>query len=605
MKPYNGLTIGLLFIVALCGMAKAQNSSFQAHVNKTTITMNETLTLQLSLSGGPKSMGRPSLPPLKGFRTSFAGQSQNYSFINGQASSEVTYSYILVPQAPGNYTIPALSLTMQGQTLTTQPISIKVVSGSKAPSPSRPSAKQPSSSRSSSNTPQRNLFVTTAIDKKKPHVGEALTLTFRFYHRVYRIGQLSYAPPETTGFLSEDLPPERRLAETINGLAYSIVELKTALFPTSPGKFTIGPAALQVQIRNLSRRFDFDSIFDDFFSSGKAVTLRSDPIQMTVLPLPKENRPKHFNGDVGHYQISASIDKTSVQVHEPLTLTVTISGKGNIKAIAEPPLPPMEGFKSYETLSSLNISKTGYRVHGSKVFKTVLKPEVSGSLTIPSLSFSFFDPRTRSYITKETSPIQVHVSPSDTPEGSPASAPVITPEGVKIIGKDIRFIKEAAPPKPFQMPFHKSLFFLWMNLIPGLSFLTIWSSKTIHARAHADPVGMAFRRARVKAEKNLRTAKHHLQKEDFAAYYAHAHKIFLEYLGDKTAAPAHGLTWDKVQEQLNKTNASKDLIRDTQYLWENFDMVRFTPSLLNKEEAQKHMQAMKVFLKDLESVWKK
>ncbi|MBK8575415.1 MAG: protein BatD [Elusimicrobia bacterium] len=465
----------LLFCVATLGSnGHAADLTFTAEVDRTTLTMNDTLTLQLTFSGGRISIPQPSLSDIPGFRATFAGQSQNISYVNGQVTSQVIFSFALAPLSPGEHVIPSVSMTVGGQTLSTNPIPIKVITGSASPAPANSAGQQNQNNVAHGG---RTLFVTTTVDKKTATVGEQITLLFRFYSRAPLLSQPNYRPPDTTGFMSEDLPPQRQYVTNVEGIRYQVVELATALFPTSSGKFTIGPASLECNVQDFRDPFG-DGFFQNLFTRGQAVTLRSDPLAITVRSVPETGRPATFRGDVGRFQISASFDKKSAKVHDPLTLTVTVSGEGNVKALSQPPLPETKEFKTYETLSSLNVDKKDGRLRGSKVFTTVMKPEVSGDLTFPPLSLSFFDPQTKEFRTVSTKPLTLSVAPADptAASGSGVSFTAVS-EGLKEMGRDIRFIKTQGVVGPQKGPIQNRPWFPYVQLAPGLLFGAIWAGR--------------------------------------------------------------------------------------------------------------------------------
>ncbi|MGQ0644685.1 MAG: BatD family protein [Elusimicrobiota bacterium] len=577
---------------------RADDVSFEASVDRNVVTMNDTLRLQLAISGGGLNAPRPSLPPIPGFRAHSAGQSQNFSFVNGRTSSQVVYSYALEPQAPGDYTIPAFTLEAGGKTLSTPPIPVKVLSGASPPAAPPPDSAAPPPGRI------RDLFVTAETDKKTAYVGEPLTLTFRFYSRARLASQPAYSPPDTTGFLAEDLPPQRQYTASLEGRNYAVVELKTALFPTAPGAFTIGPASLQCRVQDFSRGGDpFQSLFEEFFSAGQAVTLRTDPIAVRVLPLPEAGRPEGFRGDVGRYAVSAALDKSAVDLHEPVTLTVTVSGEGNVKALSAPALPPLDGFKVYETVSSLNVAKEDYRVRGSKVFKTVLKPDVTGALEVPPVSFGFFDPAAGAYRVARSEPLRLTVRPS--PGGgraAPAPAPLL--EDLKVMGRDIRFIQRNARLRPRKDSFTAAPAFAFLNFFPALAFAGLWGNRLLRARRAADPLGLSFRRALRKARAGLARAEPFLREGNAPAYEAALQKILLDYLGDKLKRPARGLAWAEVEEELRRRAAPGETVAELEALWSGLDRARFAPAPSDEDGARRRGRALRDILQKLEGVWR-
>lgn len=579
----------LIFLVlgtarpAFCGDAR-----LTAQVDRTDISMNDTATLRLTLFGGRLQGGRPELPEIPGLRATFAGQSQNFSFVNGDVSSQITYTYALAPQSPGVHVIPALTLEIDGQQLSTDPITLRVVSGSVSPpTPAAP----PTAAPASPNIPKgRDLFVTTTVDKKKAFVGEAVTMTFRFYTRVRLLNQPNYQPPDTTGFLAEDLPPQKQYVTTVNGTQYQVIELATALFPSAPGTATIGSASLECRVQDFSRDpfgGDTPSLFDDFFTQSRRLVLRSDPLTIAIRALPAEGRPASFQGDVGRYKISATVDKTAVALHEPLSLTVTVEGDGNVKALSKPALPSLQGFKTYETLSSLNIEKKDGRVRGSKVHTTVLKPDVTGDLVIPPIEFSFFDPETGRYQTGRTRSLTVRVQPGETEAvgsgvsyGAPA-APL--GEGIKEITQDIRYIRPHLSLTPAHPPLHERSWFRSLQWIPACLFLIFWVVTA--ARRRWDLANLWESPAR-RARRAVARARS-LRAQDPSAHHEALHRAFLTYLGKRFKTNSTGLTWTETEALLTRAGYSNSQRRQVGQLWDEFDRIRYAPGAITADDGDR------------------
>src|SRR5205807_1584556 len=69
----------------------------------------------------------PNLPAIPNLPMTYVGPSSQFSVVNGQVSSSVTFNFTLTPRQPGEYTIPALMAEVGGEKLTTQPLKLKVV----------------------------------------------------------------------------------------------------------------------------------------------------------------------------------------------------------------------------------------------------------------------------------------------------------------------------------------------------------------------------------------------------------------------------------------------------------------------------------------------
>ncbi|MGB2803512.1 MAG: BatD family protein, partial [Candidatus Zixiibacteriota bacterium] len=284
------LTIGLFLLLLLVRSGLAQNISFNASVDRTEVSVGEQITLTVSVSGDVKSIPQPELPSLDEFNVYSAGRSQNFTYVNGRLSASVTFNYVLVPRKAGKLTIGPASIKLDGKTYQTTPIQITVASEGKTPSSPAPSKEEKSTTK-----PQlsgKDIFMETVVDKRKAYVNEQIVLTLRFYQGIRLFDNAHYTLPPLIGFWAEDLPPKKQYHKTVNGKQYLVHEIKTALFPTSTGKVTIGPAELKCVVEDADRFFrDPFSVFDRNLSNllrqGKPQILKSKPIQIEVLSPPE------------------------------------------------------------------------------------------------------------------------------------------------------------------------------------------------------------------------------------------------------------------------------------------------------------------------------
>ena len=401
--------------------ARAADFQIGASLDRNQIAMNEQAVLSVTVTGSGNDLPQPQLPGMADFQVYNAGRSQSFTWINGKASASVTYNYVLTPMKEGHFTIPGVRIQAQGQTAETPPMTLDVEKGEANAAqgsarmegaPARPQAHGPPA-----------VFITGTVDKTSVDVGEPITFTFRLYHRVPLMSRPSYQPPEMSGFWTEDLPPQRNFSEIVKGMPYNVTEVRTALFPSSPGKAHIGSASLTVNLENFGTDPFGSDFFAQFFGQGEEKVLRTEPITITVRPLP-EPKPPEFKGAVGEYTLDAQVDKQKITVGQPITLTVTVSGRGNIKSLPDLPLPALANFRTFDANAATNIEKKDGWVSGSKVYKTVLIPTASGELTIPSVPFAYFDTQSHAYRVLHTHPIVVHVAPgAGAPSGSYAAGP--------------------------------------------------------------------------------------------------------------------------------------------------------------------------------------
>ncbi|MBI5623241.1 MAG: protein BatD [Elusimicrobia bacterium] len=561
--------------------ARGADILIHASVDKTSVALNDQIVLEVSVAGPHTSMPNPKLPSLPNFSVYDSASSHNISFINGKVSSSIVYTYVLVPRFVGKAVIGPVTLTAEGTTVQTDSIEIEVVppAGARVPGQGPASPKpSPSGSRPTPGAP--DIFVMADVDKKKPYVNEQVTLSVKFFTSVQLLGNPQYDAPKISGFLAEDLPPERHGTVEHRGRSYYYSEIRTALFPASAGKLVIGPATVRAQVqKDVTIDPYAPDFFQRFFSQGfvgsEDKVLSSEPVELRAEALPSAGKPPDFTGAVGRFGITAAVDRTDPKAGEAVNLTVTVQGTGNVKALGEVRLPPMPSFRVYDTVSSMSLDRAKDVVNGSKVFKTVLVPKVSGPLMIPSVSFHYFDPAKGQYIQASTPPILLKVGEGDASGAATAAAPT---GRLSTVSEDIRYLK----PSPGISSATRVLETVAgggnAHTLPFLLFAAVLSMTMYQEKLASDPKGRRFRGALKAARKRIHQAQD-LKAKDPKAAAALLSEALTRYLGDKLDAPASGLTLRRVVELLgSKAPGLGRELDSVKELWEELDLLRFAPA---------------------------
>jgi hypothetical protein len=532
------------------------DTSFTASVDKTTLTLDDQLTLTLTVEGQMRSIPEPTLYSLRGFHVYSSGRSQQLSLVNGQFSASVTFNYILQPTTVGKHTIGSAEITLDGQTYRTQPIEVEVLEG-RVPTPTPP--EQAPAAGAPPQLAGQDLFVEAVVDKDGAYIGEQVTYTFRFYQGVELFGaDLRYGKPETTGFWTEGLPPQNQYYQVVAGRRYLVTEVKMGLFSTVVGAQTIGPASLHIE---------------GFFSSQ---TLETDPLTVQTLPLPQEDQPADFSGAVGQYRVTAWLDKSEATVNEPVTLSFKVSGTGNVQTVPEPLWPELEGFRSYEAKSTTSTSIEDYRVQGEKTFEKLFIPKEAGQYTIPPFRLTYFDPEAGVYRTAETEPLALTVKPGALE--SPPVAPGNQQQAVTLVGRDIRHIK-AAPPVLRDQGKHlyQSSLFLSSWALPPLLVIGAVLYQRQRQRLRQDVRYARLRRAHKTARKRLARAKKLMKGQDSKEFYGEVARAITGYLADKINVPAAGLRLEEMTRELERRGADQQTVDRLNRCWAECDLGRFAP----------------------------
>ena len=324
---------------------------------KSQVSIGEQFQVVFELNAEGERFKGPDFKDWRVLSGPMSSTSSSIQIINGQMNRSFTqsYTYIITATKEGEFSIGSAEVVVDGKTYKSQPLTVKVVRGSATTS----------SGSNNQNKQQgltdKDLFLRAIIDKNEVVTGEQVIVTYRIYTRVpvssVSVTKLSAFPGFWTKDLLSDKDALQQTTETINGEEYTVADIrKMALFPQKNGKLTIEPMELEcvAQVRtqtNRQRSRDpFESFFNDpFFNRGISNVqkhLVSESLSVEVKPLPGQGKPMNFSGAVGQFGISSSIDKTSLKTNDAITLSYTISGKGNVELAELPPLqfpPDFEG----------------------------------------------------------------------------------------------------------------------------------------------------------------------------------------------------------------------------------------------------------------------
>ncbi|MCB9567544.1 MAG: protein BatD [Myxococcales bacterium] len=466
--------------------------AIQARLAANAIEVGESVELivEVSREGGSEDLPEPRLPDLAAMGLAVEGPTTNYrtqtSWINGRSSSSVrlTYVYYLIPSKPGRFELP-VTLKDGARTVRAPSIPVLEVSGeAPAATATAPEANaKPTDARG-------DVFVWAMIDKPSLYVGEQLTYTMEVYERVRFQNIHLRELPGFQDFWSEELPEGRQRNELVAGVAYRVHPgLRRALFPQRAGNLRITPAQVGVGLR---RRV-----------SGQA-------IEVEVKPLPAEGQPAGFSANnVGRYQLSASVDRQAVKVGEPLTLSLTIRGTGNIKILDPGAWPELPGFRRYDPKVETQ-ALTGDVIGGARRYDFLLIPEAAGPLTIPAHTLDFFDPSEGAYRKARSQPITIEVSGDPgAAAGAPAGPEPSAPPPPPATDDDL-------PPAPIYTP----------DALPRVEVAEPWLTPTrwTLGMIGAPALGLValgaraiLRRARGDAASQARAARQAAEREGIAA----------------------------------------------------------------------------------------
>ncbi|HEV2096113.1 MAG TPA: BatD family protein [Chthoniobacterales bacterium] len=362
----------------------------------------------------------------------YSGQSQLVEGRNFQFSYSFVYTYTVMPLRAGTFQIPPQSVRSGASTAQTPALTLNVADSSVRPSRSN--------RRSEPADPSKIGFIELILTKSTAYVGEMIPAEVRvgFNARVPVESLGSGIQIAGQGFTTQKFPEPRQGLETRNGKSYAVWTFKTALSAARPGKIEIGPTEMTPVVRiaqsNPRRQalpndlFDMDDpFFNSFFndpafqpSVPREITLKSEAQTIEVKPLPA-NAPREFSGAIGSFSLRAEAKPTTAQIGDPITVTTTVSGRGNFDRVAAPDFEDDRGWHKYPPNGTFK-KDDEVGISGVKTFETVLSANESKQ-SIPPVTFAFFDPIKAGYITLHSEALPVRVQGGAAPAASASAAP--------------------------------------------------------------------------------------------------------------------------------------------------------------------------------------
>lgn len=573
-----------------------------ASVNRTVIPLNQKfmLTVELSGEGANELQQDPSFPTsMDDFVAPYGGSStsQNIQIINGRMSITRSIQYNFIATKIGKFVIDPISVEYKGKKYSTKPINIELVKA--ATQPKQPQHQQRRPTVRAEDTIENNLFLRAVVNKTKVYQNEPILLSYRIYFKVninsYGLSKL----PNTAGFWAEDfeLPQSPQTYEEVwNGRKFMVAEIKKmALFPTGPGKKTIDPMAIdcEVRVRRRARTRDIFDFFDDpFFGRTVRQRIVSQPITIIVMPLPEEGKPTDFSGAVGHFNIKANVDKTSVETNEAVNLKLKISGRGNIKILPKPTINISSDIEQYPPSIHENISRSGNTISGSKIFEYVLIPRLPGVQKIKPLRFSYFDLLSRSYKSLMTPEIQINVKKGK--KLFVSTGPGFIREEVKLLGQDIHYIEQAIPRfRKIGFYYYQSLSFILLIIVPLLVM-----GGAIGYRRYTDKLAenVAYARSRKAtqiANNQLKRAKKLLNEKTQKEFYAEVSKALSGFLANKLNVEEAGMMTEQVKNLLAEQKVEEKSVTEYFDCLQLCDYQRFAPASSGTAQMQSLYQKAK------------
>ena len=590
----------LLFIACAVPMALwAQDDPTLTVSTKKQVMVGERFQVVFEANAEGKNFQAPSFNGFTVLGGPFTSTSSNFSMVNGSMSHTVkcTYTFALQANQEGNFHIGSASLNVKGTKVSSEPFDIKVIpdDGSHAAPSGGGASSSQGQSQQNTNDPQvsgKDLFLRVIPSKKSAYVGEQVVLTYKLYTKVPVSSVSLSRMPSYAGFWTKDISDNsgtlKQSSEYINGIEYTSAEVnKVVIVPQRSGKLTLDPMLLEciAQVRterNNSRSMDpFDVFFNDPFFNRNIVNVKkeltSQTINLEVKNLPENGKPASFAGAVGNYNFRSDIDKTELSTNEAVTITLTVSGTGNVELLQMPtPVFPPD-FEVYDPKITTSTDVNSQGLTGTKKAEYLVIPRRAGSFTIPAIEFSYFNPSNESYQTLSSEPYEIQVEKgtgSDDGGGIFAS----NQEDIKYLGSDIRHIMTGnAHLKPMHTVFFGSAaYFVALLVLLALFIILLFVLKK-REQLTQDTAANRNRKADKVARGRLKNAYQHLKAKDQEKFYVEMSQALWGYIADKLGIERSKLSMDTVSETMKGKNVPDELTQQFIDTLNSCEFARFAP----------------------------
>lgn len=571
-------TIFGLLLAAVVAMAQTLTGSAPSHVAvgeqfRLTYTVNTQNVSDFRAGSIPNEL-EVLIGPNRSMQSS-------YQMINGHtsSSSSITYTYIVCASKNGTYTISPAHIVVDGKTISSNSLTIKVSGSAQSNSgSSRQHRNEEEEIRDAgSQISGSDLFIKVSANKKRVHEQEPILLTYKVYTLV-GLTSLRGDMPDLKSFYTQevDLPQQKSFSvETLNGRTYKTTTWSQyVMFPQTTGKLEIPSITFEGIVVQQNRNID---PFEAFFNGGSGYVevkkkIQAPGIEIQVDPLPE--RPANFSGGVGKFNVSAQLDKTETKANDPISMRIIVSGTGNLKLIKQPVVNLPKDFDKYEPKVTDKSKLTTNGIEGSMVYDLLIVPRHQGQYEIPPVEFTYFDTAENAYKTVKSESFTLDVA-----KGSGAGAVNdFSGQDLQELNKDIRYIKTGSTNQHSLNDFFFGSSAYWISLcLLAMVFVSLFVIFRQRAIDNANVTKARGKKANKVATKRLKKASRLMADNKPGEFYDEVLRALWGYVGDKMNIPVEQLSHDNISMRLAERNVDETVISQFIGALDECEFERYAP----------------------------
>lgn len=562
-----------LAIASITIGASARSPEIVVGIEPAAISLGQAAQLTVTVQG--EADYTPNIPAVNGLSFEPVGQSRQIRIINGAMSANVSHTFMVIPGREGIFTIPGIKVGNGRDIATSQPVALEVLPAGRSAAThmshgqgTLPAPKLDDNGEDRiAPDPNSFGFLRIVSPKKTFRVGEMVPVELRAYFRAGVELRVDGLPRlNSDAFTMNKLGNEpARGQQVIDGVPFTVFSWPTAITAVKAGDYELSveiPTTVTVRqqaARPRARgRSAFDDVFDDPFfnqffgrATQKQVVLRSQAGAVKILPLPVENRPEEFSGAVGTFDITAEAMPIHATAGDPVMFQLKISGSGNFDRVTTPVFEQSDSWKPYQPTVKFSPADSA-GLSGEKTFERALVPLQSGTLEIPALAFSFFDPVKDDYVTRHTTPIQIKVAPAPVATTTPLHAGPATASG-NTASPDAPVAsrpQQARAPLSIPSRLGNAWIIAIVLLVAAATSAATWFIRRKRWTA-VDPVKPRLSDSRATVSAQMQTMESAVERGSALDFFTAARRALLIQLGLRWNLPPESITPEDIHTRMN------------------------------------------------------
>jgi molecular chaperone GrpE (heat shock protein) len=560
----------LFFTLLLTGVSLKLHAqiTFDAQVSKNRLGINERLRVDFVMNENGDNFSPPSFTNFQ--VVSGPQQSVNRSWVNGVSSFSKTYTYFLTPKVKGKLTLGQAQITIQGEVYKTSPIEIEVTEA----------VEKPNDPNNIDYITDENIRLVAEISNSSPYLNEGISVVYKLYFRnpisITDVQELE--SPSYGDFWSSKINIGRIQVNArgqYKGEPYNeVVWQKVVLYPQKSGTITLEPLTLNLSLTVPSNRRD---LFGRRILTQGQKTITSEKKTLKVKALPTANQPENFSGAVGQFDFDVILSKEALKASESFQAKIKVSGNGNLNLFKLPKINVPNTLEVYEPERSENMKTTLAGTQGSIEENYTIVPQFQGKYPIPSIEFSFFNPKTKTYKTLRSQELLVDVFEGPTAGMSSNNKSIrYTNSPLPISDTAFRFIQLETKFKPIKEGSFWLSFQFWVLFsLPFLLLLLGYLINRFILQKSEDFSNVKQRLAQKLAKKYLSSAKKALGNK--VEFYEALERALHNYLKAKLKIETNELSKEKIKKLLASKNVASEVAKDFIAVIENCELARYAP----------------------------